>query len=102
MAVLLEPEAETGLSIPTLAGWTHPGAVGWGGDRWAIWFRGDDEVVVLRTAWDSESDAAEFLAAVESVESSLRWKRNGRIVTGVSGEERLGGRRLRRLRDVLP
>lgn len=36
---------------------------GWDGDRFAVHVRGDDEVLVLLTAWDSAADRQEFVAA---------------------------------------
>jgi hypothetical protein len=40
-------------------------ATGWGGDRYAVYWHeeSDDLVLVLRTAWDSGSDADQFMAA---------------------------------------
>jgi hypothetical protein len=40
-------------------------ASGWGGDRYAVYWReeSDDLVLVLRTAWDSNTDADQFTAA---------------------------------------
>lgn len=35
-------------------------APGWDGDRYAYYRNGEDHLLVWRTAWDSESDAAEF------------------------------------------
>lgn len=47
---------------------THVGPVvaaqaaeGWGGDRYALLQAGEDYVLVLRTTWDNEKEAAEFL-----------------------------------------
>lgn len=34
---------------------------GWGGDQYAVYVNGDDEVLVLATAWDSEADRQEFV-----------------------------------------
>lgn len=40
-------------------------AAGWDGDRYAVFRRkgGDETLMLLRTAWDSEADATEFAAA---------------------------------------
>jgi hypothetical protein len=40
-------------------------ATGWGGDRYAVYWHeeSDDLVLVLRTGWDSSSDADQFLTA---------------------------------------
>jgi len=36
---------------------------GWGGDHYAVYVNGDDEVLVLSTAWDTPADQDEFIAA---------------------------------------
>ena len=36
---------------------------GWDGDRYAVYVNGDDEVLVVSTAWDSPADQDEFTAA---------------------------------------
>ncbi len=62
----------TGLPLPgnfsysdqALTGWTHEPTSGWGGDEWQLYRRGDDALVILATAWDTPTDAAEFSAAV--------------------------------------
>lgn len=38
-------------------------AAGWGGDRFAVYTRGERRVLVWITEWDGETDAAEFQAA---------------------------------------
>lgn len=38
-------------------------ASGWGGDRWQVLTRGAETALVLRTVWDTEADAREFLSA---------------------------------------
>jgi hypothetical protein len=37
-------------------------AAGWGGDRWQLLTRGGETALVLRSVWDSDPDAREFLA----------------------------------------
>lgn len=39
-------------------------AGGWGGDKWAFYESGDDRVFHTVIAWDTESDASEFLSAL--------------------------------------
>lgn len=39
-------------------------AAGWGGDRYALWGDGASEVLVWKTAWDTERDASAFLRAL--------------------------------------
>lgn len=39
-------------------------AAGWDGDRYALWEAGDDEVLVWRSVWDTESDARAFSRAL--------------------------------------
>jgi hypothetical protein len=37
-------------------------SAGWDGDQYAVYVNGDDEVLVLSTAWDSLADQNEFTA----------------------------------------
>jgi 3',5'-cyclic AMP phosphodiesterase CpdA len=41
-------------------------AAGWGGGLYRAWSDGNDAVVALRTAWDTEPDAAAFMAAMQA------------------------------------
>lgn len=41
-------------------------AEGWGGDRYQVWGNGDQNVVAWQTVWESEADAAEFAAELET------------------------------------
>jgi len=79
--------------------WTNEAASGWGGDRWQLWTRGSDAVVVLATVWDTQSDAREFADALPR-RDDLRWKRSGGVVALVAGlrDERLARRVLRSVR----
>lgn len=40
-------------------------SAGWDGDRYTVYGRGEDELLVLATVWDSEADCAEFVAAYQ-------------------------------------
>ncbi|HSJ54555.1 MAG TPA: hypothetical protein VLC52_12515 [Anaerolineae bacterium] len=40
-------------------------SAGWGGDRYAVYVQGDDDLLALATAWDSEAEQAEFALAYE-------------------------------------
>ncbi|MBN1658170.1 MAG: hypothetical protein JXA93_07195 [Anaerolineae bacterium] len=40
-------------------------AGGWDGDRYAVYARGDEDVLLFVTAWDSEQDVQEFVAAYQ-------------------------------------
>jgi hypothetical protein len=40
-------------------------AEGWDGDRYAVYARGDEDVLLFVTAWDSEEDVQEFVAAYQ-------------------------------------
>lgn len=44
--------------------YTNKAAEGWGGDRLVLLARGDDRVLDLVTAWDTQKDADEFAAAL--------------------------------------
>ncbi len=45
-------------------------AAGWDGDEFALWTNGDQEVLVWKSVWDSESDANEFVSAMISYDES--------------------------------
>jgi hypothetical protein len=40
---------------------------GWGGDRYALWRRGEESVVVIRWEWDTERDAGEFVRGMTPI-----------------------------------
>ena len=44
---------------------------GWGGDRYELWRRGEDSVVVIRWEWDSDRDAQEFAAGVAPIAKEI-------------------------------
>ncbi len=46
-------------------------AAGWGGDRFALFERGDARVLFLETVWDSEDEAVEFEEAMEERRTEL-------------------------------
>ena len=51
-------------------------AAGWGGGRYALWARSAQRVLVVRWAWDTARDAAEFRPAVRAyVAKALRGRR---------------------------
>jgi len=75
------------------AGWTNEAASGWGGDRWELWQRDDEQALLFLTVWDTPGDAAEFAAALPRG-GPLRVKRKGSGVAMVVGIE---GRRASRL-----
>jgi len=72
------------LSIYDGGSWTNPAAEGWDGDRWELWVRGEDAVVILGTVWDSPADAEEFASALPQREE-FRWKLSGDRVAVVAG-----------------
>ena len=64
-------------------------AAGWGGDRYAMWTSGQDEVIVWRSVWDSENDASEFVAALRSYDegrSKAIYSKQGDGATVTTGE----------------
>jgi len=102
LAVLVggEPIRVSDMSgMPDAAAWTHPAAAGWGGDRWELWGRGEESVVVLLTVWDSTEDATEFSEALAGDErmTTLQSETRVAIVAGDSGKktQRLLARLLR-------
>ncbi len=60
-------------------------AAGWGGDRYDVYERSGEAIVIQMTAWDTEADAAEFATAYAK-RTSLRYPGGGR--TGVTLERR--------------
>ncbi len=60
--VLLEGGGDTDVAITAAAGWD--------GDRYALLASGQDEVLVWETAWDSEADAEEFIAALRATDEA--------------------------------
>ncbi len=68
-------------------GGANQAAAGWGGDR-AVLLNGPDGTwgVVLRTAWDTDADAAEFEAAAGSLVDGLASP--GALLPGTGGTER--------------
>ena len=69
----------------TPAGWTNAAASGWGGDRWELWQKDQQSVVLLATVWDSEKDAKEFADALAG-KPGVRTKLAGSRVAVVAGE----------------
>jgi hypothetical protein len=71
--------------------WTNDAASGWGGDRYALWTRGDVAIVLLATVWDTAKDAEEFAAALPADRPGFAFKRSGTkvgIVAGPAGDSR--------------
>ena len=81
--------------------WLTPASVGWGGDRWQLYGRGDQQVLLLATVWDSAEDAAEFAGAVQlpGPSSQARWEAH--VVLGVGGEPPLRDTLLAAARQAL-
>lgn len=80
-AELASPEAD----------WSNAAASGWGGDRFELWTRGDQSVVLLSTVWDTERDAEEFERALPRDREAMRVLRRGKkvgVVAGAAGEHR--------------
>ncbi len=40
-------------------------ADGWGGDRWTLWSKGEESVLVVATTWDNQGEADEFVDLYE-------------------------------------
>jgi hypothetical protein len=65
--------------------WTNAAASGWGGDRWELWSKGAESVVVLETVWDTPADAEEFQAALPPARPGFASTRAADHVTLVAG-----------------
>jgi len=71
--------------------WTNAAASGWGGDRFELWTRGTDAVVLLLTVWDTAADATEFANALPRGRADFAVRKLGAkvgIVAGSAGESR--------------
>jgi hypothetical protein len=75
----VDPAAARDMSL-----WTNAAAEGWGGDRWELWRKGGDAVVLLSTVWDSERDAEQFAKAL-TPRQGLAWRQSGSRVAIVAG-----------------
>ncbi len=64
--------------------WTHEAAAGWDGDRWELWVRGSEAIVLWASVWDSPEDARQFAAALPRGQG-LAWKRRGDRVAVTAG-----------------
>jgi hypothetical protein len=105
-ALLTEPPGTRPPAEKLMAadGWTNPGASGWGGDRFFLVASGDDRAAaaaglkdlraVWVTAWDTEKDREEFVAALgagNSVPNAAPARcgtRSAIVFAGFGGEER--------------
>jgi hypothetical protein len=58
-------------------------AAGWGGDQYALWANGDDEVLAWSTTWDTERDATAFLRALAQHQQA----RFGGVFEGEAGND---------------
>ena len=56
-------DAAGGAALPVEA---MTAAAGWDGDRYAVWAKGGDDVVVWQSVWDSADDATEFSQAMQA------------------------------------
>jgi hypothetical protein len=56
-------------------------AAGWGGDRWALYAKGDARLFHLSTTWDSEAEAQEFW---DIYLRSLNSRSSGRVSASAS------------------
>jgi len=53
------------LDVQLSASVSEQAAIGWGGDAYALYANGDEELLVLSTVWDSELDREEFVDAYQ-------------------------------------
>ena len=75
-------------SMGLLASWTNEAATGWDGDRYQLYTRGDHDVAVLATAWDTEKDAQEFVAAAGPGRFALREGTRVVVMAGDAADRR--------------
>lgn len=93
-AVLLANQEESGFGPLPEA--TTTAAAGWDGDRYALWTDGEAEVLVWRSVWDDDAEAAEFVAALRDHEEA----RTGQAWTAAGGTGLIDSDRAVRLRRV--
>jgi hypothetical protein len=79
------PEDPQSLAIYDGKSWTNVAATGWDGDRWELWTRRDDAIVLLATVWDRPEDADEFVQALPE-RGDLAWEHAGTRVAVVAGD----------------
>jgi hypothetical protein len=96
LAVLVGSEASAD-RLYDPAAWTHEAAAGWGGDRWELWTRGAEDVVLLSTVWDSPEDAAEFARALPRDASLVRERSADRVAIVAGNVGRKSQRALARM-----
>jgi hypothetical protein len=60
-------------------------AAGWGGDRFAVYQKGIERLVVWITEWDTDADAREFQVAARGLGRSWSLERSGRRVAVIRG-----------------
>ena len=93
LACMVEDPADRG-GIPTgiaslSTRYTFRPSEGWGGDRLLLLGKASARLLVLETRWDTEDDAREFDAALESLEGHLRAAARGLAAGGDHGVLRL-------------
>jgi hypothetical protein len=85
------------LQTRELLGGSSRAAAGWGGDRYELWRRGDEEALVMRWRWDTPRDEAEFAERLRAVmgERGVVARRGGSVTLAIAAErsvaERLAG-----------
>jgi hypothetical protein len=60
-------------------------AAGWGGDRFAVYEKGDDRLLVWITEWDTDADARELQSAARGLGPGWAVRRSGRRVIVTRG-----------------
>ena len=65
--------------------WTNAAAAGWGGDRFEVWTKGAEAIVLVATFWDRADDAVEFDAALGRHRRELAKRCSGARVGIVAG-----------------
>jgi len=79
------PKSRDQGAMASAAPWTSAAAAGWGGDRFELWTKGGQAVVLLLTRWDTPADASEFETGLHASSPSLRARRAGTTVGVVAG-----------------
>jgi hypothetical protein len=60
-------------------------AAGWGGDRFAVYQKGNDRLLAWVTEWDTEADAREFQSAAKGLGRGWAVQRSGQRVVVIRG-----------------
>lgn len=82
------------LQTRELLGGSARAAAGWGGDRYELWRRGEEQALVMRWRWDTPRDEGEFAARLRAVmeERGAVVRRGGTVTLAVAADRSVAER----------